>query len=164
MNYVLREVDCPKIIVEECGDGVFWSINKNGYLILSNVSESECEAMSRPGRANLWDCCEQKLLGNGDSKLTLAPHSFRMFRVVGRISKFFDVLGASNLESLIDGAGRAEIGLIAGRKTVLVLRASPREIMVDGKSSTITQEIVNDAYHVTLQQCPPGTRNIALKW
>ena len=74
------------------------------------------------------------------------------------------MIGASYLRKLTDGAGRADIELLAGRKTTFVLRASPREIRVDGKHCTITQEVINGAYHVTLTQCPPGEHKIELKW
>lgn len=164
IRYALREVDFPGLMLDSCTDDVLWSINKHDFIAVSNLSDKPGSATGRPGRANFWDCRQQKMLEDGDVKIELDPHSFRVLRVVGRRSKFFDVLGACYLRKLIDGAGRAEIELLAGRKTTLVLRASPREIMVDGRHCTVTQEVINNAYHVTLQQCPPGERKIALKW
>ena len=104
------------------------------------------------------------MLPEGDPRVKIKPHSFGVYRIVGRRSKFFDIIGASCLRGVIDGAGRAEIALLAGQKTVLVLRASPKDILVDGKPSTISQEVINGAYHVTLQQCSPGERRITLRW
>lgn len=164
IRYALREVDFPGFMLDSCTDDVLWSINKHDYVVLSNLSDKPGGAVARPGRANFWDCREQKMLPDGDVDLKVDAKSFRVFRVVGRRSKFFDALGVCYLRKLVDGAGRAEIEILAGRKTTLVLRASPREILVDGKHCTVTQEVISNAYHVTLQQCPPGERKIALKW
>lgn len=164
IRYALREVDFPGLMLDSCTDDVLWSINKHNYVVVSNLSDKAGSATARPGRANFWDLREQKMLPDGDVKIEVDAKSFRVFRVVGRRSKFFDVLGASYLRKLVDGAGRAEIELLAGRKTTLVLRASPREILVDGKHCTVTQEVINNAYHVTLQQCQPGERKIDLRW
>jgi hypothetical protein len=164
VRYALREVDFPGLILDSCSEGVLWGINKQDYIVVSNLSDKPGTATGRPGRANFWDCREQKVLPDGDVEIKVDANSFGVFRVVGRRSKFLDVLGASYLRKLTDGAGRADIELLAGRKTTFVLRASPKEIMVDGKHSTVTQEVINGAYHVTLQQCPPGERKIALKW
>lgn len=164
IQYALKEVDAPPFILDSCTEGILWNINRNNYIIISNLSDKEGQVVGRPGRANFWDCREQKMLSDGDVTLNIAPKSFKVYREVGRRSKFFDILGISSLGNLIDGAGRADIEILAGKKTVLVLRASPREIAVDGKPSTISQEIKNGAYHVTLLQCPPGERRITLKW
>lgn len=164
IRYALREVGFPGFILDSCSEGILWDTNKHDYVVVSNLSDKEGTATGRPGRSNFWDCRERKMLPDGDVEIKVPPKSFRVFRVVGRRSKFFDVLGATYLRSLIDGAGRAEIELWAGRTTTLVLRASPKEILVDGKHSTVTQEVINGAYHVTLQQCLPGERKIALKW
>jgi len=139
-------------------------VNRHDYLVLANISDDPGRARVAIGRANLWDCRAQKQLVGKEPLLEMEPHSFRLYRVVGRRSKFLDVLGASCLRRLVDGAGRAEVDLVAGRETVLVLRNSPKEILVDGRHSTITQEVKNGAFHVTLQQCPPGERKIALRW
>lgn len=164
IRYAMREMDCPPLMLDSLSEGVLWNINRNDYVVLANTSDKEGMAVGRPGRANFWDCREQKMLPDGDPHFTVAPKSSQIYRVVGRRSKFLDILGVSYLRNLIDGAGRAEIDILAGRKTTLVLRASPKEIIVDGKSSTVTQEVINDAYHVTLNQCPPGERKISLKW
>jgi hypothetical protein len=162
--YALKETDSPVTILGDCSDGLLWNINKNGYIVISNVSDKPGTAVGKPGRNTFWDCKAQKMLPEGDPQFSIAAHSFGVYRVVGRRSKFFDIRGVSCLYSLIDGAGRADIEILAGRTTTLVLRASPKEIAVDGKSSTISQEVVNGAYHVTLQQCSPGERRISLKW
>ncbi|MHB9037636.1 MAG: hypothetical protein ACYC64_13295 [Armatimonadota bacterium] len=162
--YALREVNAPTLMIDSCSDGVLWNINASDYVILSNVSGNEGHATGRPGRANFWDVREQRMLPDGIPDIRIAPHSFQLYRVVGRRSKFFDVQGALCLRRLTDGAGRAEIELLAGRKTVLVLRNSPKEIQVDGKACTISQEVVGGVYYVTLLQCHPGERIISLKW
>jgi len=164
VRYAMREVDAPQLILDSCTEDVIWSMNRNNYVVVANLSDKEGGATGRPGRANFWSCREQKMLPDGDVRLNLGAKSFEVYRVVGRRSKFFDILGVSYLRGLVDGAGRADIEILAGKKTVLVLRASPKEILVDGKPSTVTQEIINGAYHVTLQQCPPGERRISLKW
>lgn len=164
VKYALREVDAPHFMIDSCSDGVLWSINRNDYIVIVNISDEPGKAIGRPGRANFWDCNEQKLLPDGDPEFLIEPHSFKVFRVVGRRSKFLDILGPHCMKKLTDGAGRAEMDIIAGQKTVFVLRDSPKEIYVDGKASTIEQEIVDGVYHVTLLQCPPGDRQIALKW
>lgn len=164
VNYALKEVDSPPALIGSCSEGVLWNVNKNGYVVISNTADKPGSAVGRPGRANFWSCDSRQLLPDGDQVFEIPPNSFRIYRVVGRRSKFFDVHGASYLRNLIDGAGRAEIDIWAGKKTVLVLRASPREIVVDGKPSTVTQEVKDGVYYVTLQQCPPGERKISLKW
>ena len=164
VRYALREMDYPYLMIDSCSDGILWNINKNDYTVLCNISDKKGSAVGRPGRANFWDCRARKMLGNGDPKFDLEPNSFHIYRVVGRRSKFLDVLGASYLRNLTDGAGRAEIELIAGKETVLVLRASPKEISVDGRPSIVSQEVIDGIYYVTLQQCPPGERQIVLKW
>lgn len=164
IRYALREVSFPGLMFESCTDGILWSVNTHDYVAISNLADSEGTANTKPGRSNFWDCRERKMLPEGTADITVAPKSCRVLRLVGRRSKFFDVLGAKYLRRLIDGAGRAEIDLWAGNSTTLVLRASPREITVDGKHSTVVQEVVDGVYYVTLQQCPPGERHIALKW
>ncbi|MCE5199666.1 MAG: hypothetical protein ABFD54_11835 [Armatimonadota bacterium] len=164
IRYALREVDASSLIVDSCSDGVVWSMNINDYLVMSNLSDKEGSAIGRPGRANFWDCGERRLLPDGEPEFKLVPHSFKIYRLVGRRSKFLDLIGALCLRRLTDGAGRAEMEILAGRKTVLVLRSSPRDIQVDGRPSTISQEIVDGIYYVTLQQCPPGERKITLRW
>ena len=164
VSYALREMDYPYLMIDSCSDGILWNINKNDYTVICNISDKKGSAIGRPGRANFWDCRARKMLGDGDPKFSFEPNSFNIYRVVGRRSKFLDVLGASYLRNLTDGAGRAEIELIAGKETVLVLRASPKEISVDGKPSIVSQEVVDGIYYVTLQECPPGERQIVLKW
>ncbi len=164
VRYALREVNFPGFIIEPRTDDILWNINKHDYISIANFSDKPGLVSSKPGRANIWDCRELKFLPDGQTDIEIQPKSFRVLRVVGRRSKFFDVIGVSYLRKLIDGAGRAEIDILAGRKTTLVLRASPKEIVVDGKHSTVKQEIINGAYHVTLNQCPPGECKIALKW
>lgn len=162
--YALKEVDFPGLLLDSCTDDVVWSINKHDYVVVSNLSEKAGSATARPGRANFWDCRERRMLADGDIKIEVDAKSFRVLRLVGRRSKFFDVLGACYLRKLTDGAGRADIELLAGRKTTFILRASPREILVDGKHCTVTQEVIDNVYYVTLQQCAPGERKIALRW
>jgi hypothetical protein len=164
VRYALKETDNLPVMLTDCSDGLLWNMNKHGYIIISNLSDKPATAVGRPGRSMFWDCKRQKMLPEGDVTFTVEPHSFDVYRVVGRRSKFFDIQGISYLRSLVDGAGKADIEILAGKQTTLVLRASPKDITVDGKASTITQEVINDAYHVTLQQCPPGERRIGLKW
>jgi hypothetical protein len=164
IRYAIDEVHCPSPVIDSCSDGVLWNANKNDYVILSNLSDKEGHATARIGRGFLWDCRRQKLLTEVEPRLKLPPHSFALYRMLSRRSKFLDVLGTSSLHRLVDGAGRAEIEILAGRKTVFALRASPKEIQVDGKSCTITQEVKDGVYYITLQQCPPGEHKVALKW
>lgn len=164
VRYALKETDSSITIIGDCSDGLLWNINRNGYIVISNVSDNRGTAIGRPGRSQFWDCKAQEMVPEGEPQFTIAPHSFALYRVVGRRSKFFDIRGVSYLRSLVDGAGRADIDVVAGRSTTLVLRASPKEIAVDGKACTITQQVINGAYHVTLQQCAPGDRRISLKW
>ncbi len=164
VRYALSEIDAPPPIVDSCTDGIVWSVNRNDYVVISNLSDTQGSAVGRPGRANFWDLREHGMLPDGDPLITVDPHSFRAFRVVGRRSKFLDVVGCPCLRSLTDGTGRAEIDLVAGKTTAFVLKNSPREIYVDGRPSTITQKIVDGVYHVTLQQCPPGECRISLRW
>ncbi|MCX6344625.1 MAG: hypothetical protein NT018_06075 [Armatimonadetes bacterium] len=162
--YAMQEMDVPAQIIDSCSEGILWNSNKHDYVILTNMKDNAGAATARPGRANLWDCQARAFLPDGDPIISVEPHSIRVFRVVGRRSKFLDVLGCSCMHSLMNGAGRAEIELLAGKKTVFVLRNSPKEIIVDGRASTITQEVVDGVYYVTLLQCPPGDRKISLKW
>jgi hypothetical protein len=164
IKYVLREVGAPNFMIDSCSQGVLWNENAANYLIISNVSDSEGLAVGRPGRANLWDVMEERLLPDGDPQIKVVPHSFKLYRIVGRRSKFLDVQGALCLRKLMDGSGRAEIELLAGQKTMFVLRSSPREIIVDGKPCTVSQEVKDGVYYVTLLQCRPGEHNITLKW
>ena len=164
ISYVLKEVDAPTALIDSCSDGILWSTNKNDYVVISNLSDKSGRAVGHPGRANFWDCLEHKLVAEADPVLEIGPKSFRVLRLVRRRSKFLDIIGVSHLRHLIDGAGRAEIEIIAGRQTTFVLRASPNEILVDGRACPITQEVINGIYHVTLQQCPPGERRISLRW
>ncbi|OFX13240.1 MAG: hypothetical protein A2Z18_08335 [Armatimonadetes bacterium RBG_16_58_9] len=164
IKYALSETDAPKLILDSCDPGILWSVNRNDYVVVSNLSDKPGCATGRPGRANFWDCRSRTLLPSGDPRIEVEAKSFRVFRVVGRRSKFLDVLGASHLRSLVDGAGRAEIGILAGRNTTFILRASPKEVFVDGRPCPVKQELVDGYCHVTLQQCPPGERAISLRW
>jgi hypothetical protein len=164
VRYALKECDTPISVIGDCTDGLLWNINKNGYIVMSNISDSPATAVGKPGRNTFWDCKAQKMMPEGDITFTIPPRSFGVYRVVGRRSKLFDIRGVLFLRSLIDGAGKADIDIVAGQTTTFVLRASPKEISVDGKASTITQQVINGAYHVTLQQCPPGDHRISLKW
>ncbi|MCX8052725.1 MAG: hypothetical protein N3B12_02870, partial [Armatimonadetes bacterium] len=164
ISFALSESAAPSPVVGSCSEGVLWNHNELGYLIVVNTSDQPGYADINVGRLSLWDCLKQKALPRDQTRVILEPHSFGFYRMFMRRSKFIDVLGASALRKVTDGAGRADIDLLAGRKTVLVLRSSPKEIRVDGKYCTITQEIRNGAYHVTLQQCPPGEHTILLRW
>lgn len=164
IQFAMAEVDCAPPVVGSCSEGIIWTSTKNDYVVIANLSDKEGQVTMNPGRATIWDCFDQKMLEDVKPKATIAPHSFALYRVVGRRSKFFDIYGVGSLQRLQDGADRAEIDLIAGRSTTFVLRASPREILVNGKSSSITQQVVNGAYHVTLQQCAPGEQRIDLRW
>lgn len=164
IRYILREVDAPPLWLDDCGEGILWSATKHNYVVVANLSDKAAEATVKPGRSTVWDSKEQKMLPDDMPRIKVKPHSFGVYRIVGRRSKFFDILGVSCLQSVVDGAGRAEISVLAGQTTTLVLRASPKEILVDGRPSTIAQEVINGAYHVTLQQCAPGERRISLRW
>ena len=164
VRHTLREIDAAPQILDSCTQGVVWSINRNDYVVISNLSDKDGSAVARSGRAAFWDLRERKMLAEHDPIITVAPHSFRVFRAVGRRSKFLDVLGCMCLRSLRDGAGRAEIDMVAGKTTTFVLRNSPRQILVDGKPSIITQKVVDNVFYVTLPQCPPGNRKITLRW
>jgi hypothetical protein len=164
IRYAMRESDCPPLMIDSCSDGMLWNINANGYLVLANISPEKGTATGRPGRANFWNCRNRKQLPDGDPKIEFEPYSFQVYRVVGRRSKFLDIIGCSRLRKVIDGAGRAEISVWAGKKTTLVLRASPKEITVDGRFCTVTQEVVDGVYYVTLNECQPGERLIGLRW
>lgn len=164
VDYALKEVGAPPPLIQDCSDGIIWNANRNGYVVLCNLSDEVGTAVGRSGRANFWDCTGRRLFPDSEANFELPPHSFQVCRIVGRRSKFLGVKSAWYMRSLIDGTGRAEIELLAGRKTTFVLRASPREIYVDGRPSTITQEKVDGIFHVTLNQCPPGERKITLKW
>lgn len=162
--YALKETDCSSTVISECSNGLLVSVNRNDYVVISNISDKQCRAVGKPGRSTFWDCRQQKMLTEAEPEFIIEPHSFGVYRIVGRRSKFFDIKGVSCLNTLVDGAGRAEIGIVAGRQTTLVLRAAPKDVRVDGKICAVTQELVNDAFHVTLQQCDPGERHISLTW
>ena len=54
--------------------------------------------------------------------------------------------------------------LVAGKRTALILTKLPKEITVDGRASAMTEEVINGLHYVTIQQCPPGERHVAVKW
>lgn len=164
IQYVLKEVDAKPVMVESCSEGVLWNATQNDYVILCNISDEKGAATVKPGRANLWDCSKQKMVPDGDLNLNLEPHSAVLLRAVGKRAKLLDVLGSSCLYTLIDGAGRAEIELLAGQSTTFVLKSSPRDIYVDGKPRATSQKVEDGVYYVTLQQCPPGKHKISLRW
>lgn len=164
ITYALGEVDAPRFLLDSCTDGIVWNVTANDYIAISNLSDHEGRATGRPGRANFWDCLKQRLLDDGDTEFVIPPRSFGVYRMVGRRSKFLDVEGACYLRSLVDGAGRAEIDIWAGRTTTFLLKASPKSIMVDGRSSTVTQEFVDGVCRLTLQHCPPGEHAVSLRW
>lgn len=164
VQYALREVDHPDLIMNSLSEGMIWCCNRHDYIVLANLSDQEGSAVGNPGRAGFWDCRERRMLEDGSPVITVAPHSIRILRMVGRRSKFLDVAGCSCLKQMLDGAGRAEIDIIAGRKTTFILRSSPKEIQIDGKSSAISQEVIDGVYYVTLQQCSSGNHRISLRW
>ena len=75
-----------------CGDrlqrGIFWNINANGYLVVSNVSDSQGSFFAQPGRAYLWDCQDQCILHLKDRGIKLDPHSCRVQRRGGGASSW----------------------------------------------------------------------------
>lgn len=164
VGYALKETDVPQPIMSSLSEDMIWCCNRHNYIVLANLSDHESSAVGNPGRAGFWDCRERRMLDDGSPEIKVAPNSIRVLRMVGRRSKFLDVVGCLCLKSLLDGAGRAEIDLITGRKTTFILRSSPREILVDGKSSAITQEVIDGVYYVTLQQCSSGNHRISLRW
>ncbi|MFQ3550196.1 MAG: hypothetical protein SNJ70_10655 [Armatimonadota bacterium] len=164
IRYALKEVDAPEPLLDSCTDGIVWNQNDNEYIVVANVSDKPASAIARTGRANLWDCKAQKLLPDKDPTIELEPNSFNSYRIVGRRSKFFDILGAIHLRRLIDGAGKAEIHILAGRSTILVLRTLPKDVLVDGRKCGTTYEESNGAYRVKLENCSQGERLITIRW
>lgn len=164
VRYAMREVDAEAPIVTECPEGLLWNAGRTGYLVLSNITGTALTASARPGRSQLWDCRKGVLLSGESSEFTVEPHGFQIYRLVGRRSKFFDIAGVSSLGTLLEGAGRADADIVAGRETVVILRTPPKEALVDGKRVTFSRRIVNGAHYVTLDQCPPGSHRITLKW
>ncbi len=164
IEYALREVDCDQDVVDSCSEGILWNTNECGYVAISNLSDEEGSVIGNIGRAAFWDCIEHKLITKANTKLKLKPKSFGLFRIVGKRSKFFDIIGASSLIKLIDGTGRAELDIVSSGNIKLVLRNSPIEVLVDGNACKTTQELKNGVFYVTLQNCPQGERKISIKW
>lgn len=162
--YALREVGARNMLVSSKSRDIIWSSNQQGYIVISNLSDKPENVTIKPGRAHLWDCKRREVLSNGDTEIQFAPKSFEVVRMFGRRSKFLDIYGTSCFRNLIDGAGRADVELLTGRKTTLVLRASPKEIILDGVHTTVTQEVENGIFYVTLLNCPPGEHKITLRW
>ncbi|NLN79255.1 MAG: hypothetical protein GX141_10095 [Armatimonadetes bacterium] len=164
VKYAMREVGCRSLLVETDSSNIVWSANKHNYITISNLSTNAEEVRINSGRAFVWDCRQQKMVSESDVEVSIQPKSFNVYRLVGRRSKFIDIHGASCVNSIIDGAGRADIDILAGRQTVLIVKASPKEIIVDGKHSTVTQEVNDGMFYVNVNQCAPGDHKITLKW
>ena len=84
IRYALREVDFAGLMLDRCSEGILWNINKQDYVVVSNLSDKPGVATGKPGRANFWDCREGKMLPDGDVEIKVDAKSFRVFRVVGR--------------------------------------------------------------------------------
>ena len=164
LKYALKDVDAKQQILFNISDNLLWSENKNEYIVACNLSDEDGAASINIGRADLWDCIDQNIADISDGQIHVKPNNFKVFRIVGRRSKFLDVLGVTSLNDLIDGAGRAELNIYAGKSTTLVLRTPPKEVLVDGRITPTTNELVNGNYNVTLRQCAPGQRYITVKW
>ena len=162
--FALRESGAGPLVLSSCSEGILWNRNKHGYLILANTSDEVGRAALSVRRAIIWDCRKQQAVPDEKVPLAVEPHSFGFYRVVKPRSKLLDVLGAAMLLGVTDGAGRADIELVAGRETVFVVRYPPKEVRVDGKRSSISQELKNGAYRVAVQDCPPGEHKITLRW
>ncbi|MDH7601537.1 MAG: hypothetical protein QHI38_05240 [Armatimonadota bacterium] len=162
--FAMRESHALPLVLEPCTKGLLWNTNKLGYVIVGNVSDETGRARLNVGRALVWDCERSIILPEGVCELEIPPHGFWLCRVFSRRSKLLDVIGASAVYEIIDGSGRADIRLLAGRRTNLVVRYLPETVLVDGRPSSINCQPLGSLYSVTVEQCPPGQHLISVRW
>lgn len=164
IDYALGVVDAPNPIVVNCSKDVLWSETRGGFVVITNCSKEPGKVEIDLSNSVLWDMLEEEEVTSRFCELELPPLSFKLFRRFAKRSKLFDIQGAQWIKSVVDGAGKADVALMAGRQTAFLVKVPPREITVDGKPSIINLQKKNGACLVTLEQCPPGERNIMLKW
>lgn len=164
VNYALDTVDAPAPVVVGCSEGVLWSETRGGFVVISNCSTKPGKVDIDLSNSLLWDMLEHSELSSRLCSLELRPLSFKLFRRFAKRSKLLDIQGAQWINSVIDGAGRADVSMMAGRRTAFLVKSPPREIMVDGEDSNMSLKQNGSACLVTIEECPPGKREIVLKW
>ncbi len=162
--FATKEAHAFPLLVEPCAEGILWNTNNLGYVIVGNVSDKPGFARLNVGRARVWHCENRAILPEDTLELEVPAHGFVLCRVFGRRSKLLDVIGATAVYGITDGSGRADIKLLAGRHTKLILRDQPDTVLVDGQPSQITCESMGEFCSVTIDQCPPGEHLISVRW
>ncbi|MGQ9454713.1 MAG: hypothetical protein ACUVRS_06230 [Armatimonadota bacterium] len=162
--FALKDTHSLPLIVSDASDGILWNTNNVGYLIVGNVSDKLGRVRLSVGRRLIWDVYGWRVLADGVCEVEVPPHGFRLYRVFGRRSKLLDVIGASAVSALVDGSGRADVSLVCGRQTQLIVRAVPELVLVDGRQFPIKCEPAGEVFCVTVEGCPPGEHLISVRW
>lgn len=162
--FALKDTHSLPLGVGDAGDGILWNETPLGYVVVGNVSDEPRRVRINAGQCRIWDACGWKILADGVYEVEVPAHGFGLYRMFGRRSKLLDVIGASVLKGVVDGSGRADISLVCGRRTQLIVRAVPEQVLVDGREFPIRCEPAGEVFCVTVEGCPPGEHVISARW
>lgn len=145
--------------------GLVWNESQNGYVLISNSTDMHATAKLSWKTFAYWDVLEQKLIKDSPVNLELPPYSMRVFRCVPKRTQLYDITGATYVESITAGAGRANIRIITSTKTTFIVRCVPKETLVDSHVSTVDiDEACDGFYKISIQGITPGHHVVSMKW
>lgn len=164
VNYALQRVNAQPPIVTGSGEGLLWNTTRSGYTVIVNAADSPANATIAHSGNLVWDVVNRDLVPNDASPIELEPISFRVFRYVGKRSKLYDVVGAVYIESILDGAGRADIQAFTRSSISILLKVEPKEVRVDGRLHRFTVEDLGTTLELKLDAFTTGDHLITLRW
>jgi hypothetical protein len=165
VKYALNQLGAPPQIVRSSSPGVLWSSDRAEYVVVTNASDIPAEAELARGKYLIWDVMDRRFLPDGQAAtISVEPLSFRMFRRIGKRSKLFDVIGAIYVDSIVDGAGRADITAYTGSRVTLIVKSTPKEAFVDGRAVATFEKDIEGAVEIVLENLSVGNHSLTLRW
>lgn len=164
IRYAFRSTHRPKPPITSSSEFVIWNGSADGYLVVANCSDEPAQATVFVKPYAYWDIINKELVRDTNPETTIAPRSFRFLRRMAKRSKFYDVSDAVHVESIVDGAGRADITLTTGVDTAFVVRSLPKEVLVDDLTTDIKVENYDGYSKIYIPEIDPGDYVVTLRW
>lgn len=166
IKHALNRADAPTPSVESSVPELLWNSTRTGFTVVVNAGDKPAKcAVARPNSA-LWDVVNRGILP-GESKaaeLTMDPLSFRIFRHIGKRSKFYDMIGAVYIHSIVDGAGRADVSAYTLSSVSFLLKVAPKDVIVDGRPVKFDCSESSGAFQITLNGLSTDDHLISIRW
>jgi hypothetical protein len=164
VKYALQRLNAQPPTVEGSGAGLLWNSTRAGYTIVVNAEDAPARAVVAHNGNLMWDVINRDLLPRDTTSIDIEPMSFRLFRQVGKRSKLYDVADVVQIQSVSDGAGRADIRVLTRSKVSVLVKVEPRDVRVDGRLQRFAIVDIGTALELILDALTPGEHMITLRW